>query len=114
MILDGAHNVAGAKALSAYLSALGKKISFVIGMQRNKDIRGYLKILMPLADRFYVVRSSNPGAISKPELAKMIGPKAEVTADLKDAIKKAKTSKLPVCITGSLYLVGDFLRHFRG
>jgi dihydrofolate synthase / folylpolyglutamate synthase len=109
-ILDGAHNVAGAKALSAYLSSLGKKVSFVIGMQKNKDIKGYLEIIRPLAEKFYVVQSSNPGAISKLELARMIGPKAIISTSLSSAVKSAKAQALPVCITGSLYLVGDFLK----
>ncbi len=110
VILDGAHNVAGAKALSAYLSKLGKKFNFVIGMQRNKDIKGYIKVIKPLADRFYVVQSSNPGAMPKLELAKLVGPKAVVAKSLSSAMKLAKAQGSPVCITGSLYLVGDLLK----
>ncbi len=110
MILDGAHNPAGAKALRAYLSTLGKKITFVIGMQNNKDIDRYVRMLKPLAERFYVVQSSNPGAISKHELAKMIGSKAIVAKDIKSALKIAKIQGLPVCVTGSLYLIGDHLK----
>jgi dihydrofolate synthase/folylpolyglutamate synthase len=109
MILDGAHNPAGAKALASYLSRYRKKFTFIIGMQKNKDIASYIKILKPLADRFYVVKSTNPGAIEKEELATIIGQKAVVAKDIRSALRSAQAHKSPICITGSLYLVGDYL-----
>ncbi len=109
IILDGAHNPAGAKALVSYLSSYHKKFTFIIGMQRNKDIKGYIKVIKNIAERFYVVRSTNPGAVEKEELAKLIGPKAVIEKDIRSALKAAKAQKSPICITGSLYLVGDYL-----
>jgi dihydrofolate synthase/folylpolyglutamate synthase len=109
-IVDGAHNVAGAMALSSYLKKFGKKFNFVIGMQRNKDIKGYIKVIKGMGEHFYVVQSSNPGSMPANELAKMIGLKAKAFKSIRSAIKSAKLSKLPLCLTGSLYLVGDFLK----
>ncbi len=114
-ILDGAHNPAGAKALVEYLSGLKKKFTFVIGMQRNKDIDSVIKILMPVADRFIVVKSSNPNAVSKDVLAKKIeraGGLAVIAKDLKGALSMAKKTGNPVCVAGSLYLIGDALKKF--
>jgi dihydrofolate synthase / folylpolyglutamate synthase len=112
-ILDGAHNPAGAKALADHLSSLKKKFVFVIGMQRNKDIDSVIKILIPVADRFIVVKSSNPNAVSKEVLAKKIGKaggRAVIAKDLKGALAMAKKTGSPVCVAGSLYLIGDVLK----
>jgi dihydrofolate synthase / folylpolyglutamate synthase len=112
-ILDGAHNPAGAEALAEYLSSLKRKFVFVIGMQRNKDIDKVIKILLPVADRFIVVKSSNPNAVSKEVLAKKIGKaggRAVIAKDLKGALSMAKKTGSPVCVAGSLYLIGDVLK----
>jgi dihydrofolate synthase / folylpolyglutamate synthase len=112
-ILDGAHNPAGAEALVEYLSGLKKKFTFVIGMQKNKDIGSVVKILLPVADRFIVVKSGNPNAVSKEVLAKKIGRaggRAVIAKDLKGAMGMAKKTGNPVCVAGSLYLVGDVLK----
>jgi dihydrofolate synthase/folylpolyglutamate synthase len=113
IILDGAHNPAGARALFKYLRALNKKITFIIGMQNNKDVKKFVKILKPIADRFIVVRSSNPRASSKGVIAgkiKLAGGKAIIAKNLESALIQSKKIGDPVCITGSLYLVGDALK----
>jgi len=113
MILDGAHNVAGANALVEYLKVYHKKFTFIVGMQKNKEIRKFVKILKPLADRFIVVQSSNPFAASNKFVAGQVaacGGKTVVAADIKRALSSAKSCGSPVCVTGSLYLVGDVLR----
>jgi dihydrofolate synthase/folylpolyglutamate synthase len=113
MILDGAHNPAGARALFKYLSKLHKKFTFIIGMQSNKDADDFIGIIRPVADRFIAARSSHPNALSKEVIAKKIenaGGKAVIAKDLKSAVMLAKKSGDPVCVTGSLYLVGDMIR----
>ena len=113
VILDGAHNIAGARVLREYLSTFRKKITFIIGMQANKDIKNFIKIIKPLANDFVVIRSTNPGAASKKTIADQIrhaGGKPIVAKDLKAAVFAAKKKADPICITGSLYLVGDALR----
>ncbi|MFH1710046.1 MAG: folylpolyglutamate synthase/dihydrofolate synthase family protein [bacterium] len=112
-ILDGAHNPSGARALFKYLSTLDKKITFIIGMQRNKDVKGFVEILAPIADRFIVVRSGNPNALSKAILAKkidIVGGHSVIAGNLKSAVSMAKRTGNPVCVAGSLYLVGDALK----
>jgi dihydrofolate synthase / folylpolyglutamate synthase len=110
MIIDGAHNLAGAKALNKYLNSKYKKFTFIIGMQKNKDINSYIRTIRPNAKRFIVVRSSNPGAMDQKLLARKIGHNAEDVSDLKKAVSIAKRYHDPICVTGSLYLVGDFLK----
>ena len=113
MILDGAHNPAGARALFKYLSKLNKKIVIIIGMQANKDADDFIRTIMPIADRFIVAKSSHPNALPKEVLARKIenaGGKAVLEKDLKTAVLMAKKSGRSVCLTGSLYLVGDMIR----
>ena len=53
VILDGAHNPAGARALAASLRAYfpGRPVTFVIGVLADKDAGGILAALLPLAAR---------------------------------------------------------------
>lgn len=67
IILDGAHNVDGAKALVKNLPK--RDITAVIGMMRDKDVDGYLKIIAPLCKKIITTQPSNPRAISASELA---------------------------------------------
>jgi dihydrofolate synthase/folylpolyglutamate synthase len=113
IILDGSHNPAGAITLADFLSSYGKKFTFIIGMQANKDIKSFVKTIKPLASDFIVVRSSNPGAAPNKIVAdriRSIGFKPVIAGSLKSAVSKVKESKDPICITGSLYLVGDALK----
>ena len=57
IMLDGAHNVDGAKALASALN--NKKVTAVIGMMRDKDIDGYLSIIAPFCDRIITVAPNN-------------------------------------------------------
>jgi dihydrofolate synthase/folylpolyglutamate synthase len=113
IILDGAHNPAGAMTLADFLSSYGKKFTFIIGMQANKDIKSFVKTIKPLAKDFIVARSSNPGAAANKFVADRIrsaGGKALIAKDLKHALLMAKRDNDPICITGSLYLAGDALK----
>jgi dihydrofolate synthase / folylpolyglutamate synthase len=110
VMIDGAHNLAGAKALKNYLSSKHMKFTFIIGMQKNKDIKKYIKTIMANAKRFIVVKSTNPGAMDEKVLASKIGKNATSVSELKKAIIIAKSYRDPICVTGSLYLVGDFLK----
>jgi len=113
MILDGAHNTAGARALTGYLRTFGKKFTFIIGMQKNKEIGKFIRIIRPLAMRFITVSSSNPYAASEKFIAEQViacGGKAVIARDIRKAIILAKKYEDPICIAGSLYLAGDVLR----
>jgi len=113
IILDGSHNPAGAMTLADFLPSYGKKFTFIIGMQANKDINSFVKTIKPLAKNFIVVRSSNPGAAANKLVADRIisnGYKPVMAGSLRSALAKAKKNKDPICITGSLYLAGDALR----
>ena len=61
LVLDGAHNAGGARALAASLAAYfpGERPTFVIGIYRDKDVAAILGVLAPLAGRLIVTAAAN-------------------------------------------------------
>ena len=109
VLLDGAHNPAGAAALAGALRDLGmQRLAIVFGAMRGKDVRGVLAALAPVAPRFVFTRVDDPGALDPAEIAtvwrRIGGPAARVESDPARAVGTADGD--PVVVAGSLYLVG--------
>lgn len=108
VVLDGAHNPAGAAALARALADLGlQRPTIVFGAMRAKDVRGVLRALAPLEPRFVFTRVDDPGALSPEELMAAwapIGGSAATAPDPGRALAVADGD--PVVVAGSLYLVG--------
>ena len=86
LVLDGAHNVGGARALAASLAAYfpGERPTFVIGIYRDKDVAAILGVLAPLAGRLIFTAAASPRAASPAALAECApagGPPPEVDTD---------------------------------
>lgn len=114
VILDGAHNPAGAAALRKALDKyyVDQKRIFVFGMMGDKDMANVIKTLIRPLDMVYAVRAdSGDRAAAAEELAVLIGPQALAMDSLADAyeaaVKEAGEDGV-VCVCGSLYLVGSF------
>lgn len=115
VLLDAAHNPAGARALAAYLSeAHPAKVLFVFGAMGDKDASGMLDALAPRAMRFWMTRARTRRAADPRTLAAVatrVAPAVpvevhDVAADaLRDALGAAGGGL--VCVTGSIYLVGE-------
>ncbi|MGE4589535.1 MAG: folylpolyglutamate synthase/dihydrofolate synthase family protein [Acidaminococcaceae bacterium] len=114
VILDGAHNPAGAAVLRAALDKYysGKKICFIFGMMGDKDISQVITTLFRKEDAVYTVRADEGTRAAEPEaLVKQIGSQAKAMHDLAEAYKTALAEVGEdglVCVCGSLYLVGTF------
>ena len=114
VILDGAHNPAGAAVLRAalYKYYCGKKICFIFGMMGDKNISQVITTLFRKEDTVYTVRADEGTRAAEPEaLAEPIGPQAKALHDLAAAYKTALAEVGEdglVCVCGSLYLVGTF------
>jgi len=108
VLLDGAHNPAGASALARALADLGlQRPTIVFGAMRGKDVRGVLSALAPLEPHFIFTRVDDPGAMAPAELAAAwapIGGDAATAPDPRVALAAAGGD--PVVVAGSLYLVG--------
>ncbi len=70
MVLDGAHNPAGAWALRSALSERypERAITMIFGMMRDKDMREVAEILFPLARRVIVTKADNPRSATAEEI----------------------------------------------
>ena len=117
LVLDGAHNPAGALALAESLTAYfgGQPLTLVAGMSADKDAAGILRPLVPLADRVILTAASNARAATADDLvAAMPSTAAPVAraASVEHALALAAAPpRTPVvCVAGSLFLVGDALR----
>ena len=120
VLMDGAHNPAGALALK---EALEKTFDFehltlLIGILRDKDIKLILRTLAPLAHHIILSKPQVDRAAPAASLMKALGEegkKAEIVEDLGQAIRKGLSmtgEKDLLCITGSLYLVGEARAYF--
>ena len=114
-VLDGAHNPHGmtatAKSLSNHFGE--KKIHFVVGAMADKDVKGMMGMLLPLAESFIAVKPDNPRAMEAEELAKLLrelGARAEscdsIGKAVATAVEKAGCDGVVACL-GSLYFSGE-------
>ena len=117
VILDVAHNPAGAWALRSTVSEYceGRTLTLVFGAMRDKAIEEMAQILFPIADQVIATKVENPRAAAPEDIAAQahsIGVEVVVEPDLGKALALAK-SKTPangvIVITGSVYLVGAAL-----
>lgn len=112
VLLDGAHNIAGAKALLDYLNYVEKRpLSMIFGAMRGKDVAAMAEILWPRAERLILTQTSNSRAMTPAELLDCVPENFDLqnvykTNSVKDALATAGSTEL-VLVTGSLYLVGE-------
>jgi dihydrofolate synthase/folylpolyglutamate synthase len=109
VLLDGAHNPAGAAALARALKDLGlRRPTIVFGAMRGKKVRDVLRALAPLDPRFVFTRVDDPHAHTPTELARawrQVGGRGGLAAPTpREALRRAAGD--PVVVAGSLYLVG--------
>ena len=118
IVLDVAHNPAGAWALRSALSSRydEQPLVFVFGAMRDKAIAEMTEILFPLAERVIATQPENPRAASPEEIreaAKRTNVEIETIADVKAALNRAREvagSRAIVVVTGSIYLVGEAMQ----
>jgi dihydrofolate synthase / folylpolyglutamate synthase len=117
IVIDVAHNPAGAWALRSALSERygDRPLIFVFGAMKDKAIAEMTEILFPLAERVIATRPDNPRAASPEEIqqaAGRTGVEVEAVEDVQQAVERARTlatSSTVIVITGSIYLVGEVM-----
>jgi dihydrofolate synthase/folylpolyglutamate synthase len=114
VILDGAHNIEGAKALRSYVLSLRQKpVVIVFATMADKKIGQLADILFPLADRIFLTRFPYHRAAYPEEMARRLPgflEKIRVEPDVLKAMGLAHRSagkRGAVLVTGSLFLVGE-------
>jgi dihydrofolate synthase/folylpolyglutamate synthase len=123
VVVDAAHNVAGAQALAA---AVADSFAFtssvaVVGILADKDAGGILAALDPIIDMVVITRSSSPRALPVAELAaiaaEVLGEERveaveRLDAALERAIELAEVGSpagvgAGVIVTGSVTMAGE-------
>jgi dihydrofolate synthase / folylpolyglutamate synthase len=118
MVLDVAHNPAGAWALRSTLSAIydDRRMIFLFGAMRDKAIAEMAEILFPLADKVVATRADNPRSAMPEEIRQAAGRIAvqlEQASNVASALDRVRALAGPqdlVVITGSIYIVGEAMR----
>ena len=118
IVLDVAHNPAGAWALRSALSERydNHPLIFVFGAMRDKAISEMTEILFPLAHKVIATRPENPRSASPEEIRQAgsrTGSEIEAVAEVAVALERARGASGPgtvIVVTGSIYLVGEVMR----
>jgi len=116
LLLDGAHNPAGASALAAFVQEhlASRRLVLVFGVLKDKDWEGMLSQLGPLASIVILTkpeseRAADPRALTA---AERYCPKLELQPSVKEAIGLARevaSSDDAILVTGSLFTVATAL-----
>ncbi len=120
VLLDAAHNPAGARALAAYLGEIGwTGVTLVFGAMRDKDVAGMLRPVLPCCARVICTTAPNARALPADELAALAtrlakrAAQVEAVADPADALERARAHGGRIVGAGSIFLIGplrDILR----
>jgi len=116
ILLDGAHNPAGARAMARYLERFAphRRRWMIYGAMRDKSVEEITGILFPLADELILTAPVSSRALRPEALAEIAG-RGQIAPAIKDALDvvrgRADAEDL-VIITGSLFLVGEARSQF--
>jgi dihydrofolate synthase / folylpolyglutamate synthase len=116
MLLDAAHNPAGAAALASYLEEqAGERPALVFSAMRDKDVDAVLRALLPAVAALVVTRASNSRAADPSTLAeraRAIEPALPVViaSSPRAALEAAWRLSPRIVVAGSIFLLGDVMR----
>lgn len=113
LLLDGAHNAAGALVLADYLKTLSiAGIHWVVGIKEDKLYRAILAPILPISSALYAVTPPTVPAITPEQLvteAVHHNVPACAFANVAEALAAAQAARQPdeiILVAGSLFLVG--------
>jgi dihydrofolate synthase/folylpolyglutamate synthase len=119
VVLDGAHNPAGAEALAGALGEFFRweRLHIVLAVSANKDVEGVVRPLAAIADVVYATRNDSARSAEPEDVARVAraasSATVEVSTSVADAVAAARATAGPgdlVLVTGSLFTVGDAKR----
>jgi dihydrofolate synthase/folylpolyglutamate synthase len=113
ILIDGAHNPAGARALAAYLDRFyrHRTVRMIYGAMRDKAVEEVCGILFPRASQVVVTAPQQPRALYPEAILQIAShPDLRTAPGLRQALDLVREEAGPedmILITGSLYLVGE-------
>ena len=119
VVLDAAHNRASACALKDALKETFKfrRLILVFGVSQDKDVKGILRELTPLASRIILTKTKNPRALAPEAIKRLIkrnGKPIFLTGNPGQALKVARETSAKkdlILVSGSLFLLGEILKN---
>ncbi|NOY25216.1 MAG: bifunctional folylpolyglutamate synthase/dihydrofolate synthase [Oligoflexia bacterium] len=111
LLLDAAHNPAGARTLATYLHDLprDRPRTLLLGVSENKDLRSMLVALVGELDRVIATHCAHPRAMPAGQIAEaLIGVDLPIlpAGPVEDALPLARSQDGLVIVAGSIFLVG--------
>jgi len=122
VVFDVGHNPDAAEVLVDALNARfpDKRISFVIGMMKDKDAASIINILTQCASAFYFAKPKTERAAEPADLCALTEGKFDgriiIGQNVEDALRRAVGDTAHddvICVTGSFYTVSEALRSMR-
>ena len=119
ILLDGAHSPTSAEALCKAIREVFcyKRLIFVVGLMRDKDLQAIGEVLCPFADEIITTQAfDNPRVTPAEEIVgawSRIGTNFHVRPNVREAISLAQSIATPsdlICIAGSIYIVGEAMK----
>jgi dihydrofolate synthase / folylpolyglutamate synthase len=112
IVIDGAHNPAGARALAAYMDRFysGRQVHMIYGAMRDKAVEEVCGILFPRAAEVIATAPDQPRALDPQAILEIAGhPHLRTAPSLTEALSLVRDAgpEDAIFITGSLYLVGE-------
>ena len=120
VVVDGAHNPAGARVVvDAWRSVFGdERAVIILAVLRDKDAAEVVRALAPIASRFTLPRSRAERALPPAELQQIVKKVApEIPAEPADSYSAAMNRTRPserILVTGSLHFAGEVLATIQG
>ncbi|OPJ62322.1 bifunctional folylpolyglutamate synthase/dihydrofolate synthase [Clostridium chromiireducens] len=118
IVIDGAHNIDGIKALRKNISKYFKfnKIYLLLGILADKQVKEMIEVITPIAEKVYALTPHSERAELSEDLKKEIlnyNPNTIAIENYEEAfsivLKEAGEQDL-ILISGSLYMIGDMRR----
>jgi dihydrofolate synthase / folylpolyglutamate synthase len=117
LLMDAAHNAAGAEALAAHVRADATgPAPLVFAAMKDKDVEGMFRALLPVVSSLTVTRATNSRSADPDKLAQLarrIAPALSVTIEPSppQALESAWRSSPRILVAGSIFLLGDVMAH---
>ena len=115
IVLDVTHTAAGARDLAEDISWIYAKVTLVIGVLTDKDLRGIIKSLAPVVNRAVVASPDSERAMpldaEMSQISHYLG-NAEKAPSVGEAVRRALEIRGDdtVLITGSHFTIGEAIR----
>ena len=112
VLLDGAHNQAGAQVLADYLEQQGlRRLHLLVGLKADKPAETLLAPLLPFVERLYAVRPPVAAAVDPGKLVQLAAKSGILAAEYTEpaaalaAVQKNRSTDQVLVVAGSLFLV---------